>query len=68
MSSYYANTNEQADGYHEVHKTGCSHFPDYSNCKYLGDFTNCKDAVIEARKYYVKVDGCYYCCLPCHTR
>ena len=68
MAIYYVNKNAQSTGEHEVHKSGCSYMPDSSNRRHLGDFTNCDDAVKEAKKIYDNVDGCYYCCNPCHTR
>jgi len=67
MALYYVNKNAQANGDHEVHKSGCSFMPDEGNRKYLGSFTNCFDAVREAKKYYPKSNGCYYCSKECHT-
>ena len=68
MAAYYVNENAQDTGEHEVHEVDCSHMPKPENRTYLGDFTNCKDAVKEAKKIYNNVDGCYYCCNPCHNR
>lgn len=68
MAKYYVNKNAQADGYHEVHESGCSYLPAPENQIYLGNFTNCRDAVNKARDYYNLVDGCYYCSPDCHTR
>ncbi|RJO66302.1 MAG: hypothetical protein C4523_12960 [Myxococcales bacterium] len=67
MAYYYVNKNAQANGDHEVHKSGCSYMPEQENRLYLGDFTNCKDAVKEAKKTYSKSNGCYYCATECHT-
>ena len=50
MASYYINKNAQANGDHEVHKSGCSYMPNSENIKYLGDFNNCDDAVKESKK------------------
>jgi len=68
MEHYYVNKIAQSTGEHEVHNAGCLYLPSIDNRVYLGQFSNCADAVCEARKYYSKVDGCYYCCKPCHTR
>lgn len=68
MSSYYVNKNAQAGGEHEVHKYGCTWLPAAENRIYLGQFYTCQAAVQEARKHYTSVDGCYFCCRPCHTR
>ena len=67
MAYYYVNKNAQSNGDHEVHKSGCSYMPDQENRLYLGDFTNCDDAVKEAKKHYLKSNGCYYCSGECHT-
>lgn len=64
---YYVNSNAQANGDHEVHRTGCNYMPNAGNAKYLGLFESCGPAVREAKKHYRKVNGCYYCSLPCHT-
>jgi hypothetical protein len=64
--NYYVNTHAQSTGEHEVHTGDCSYLPKAENRKYLGAFDNCKDAVAEAKKTYDEVDGCYYCCNPCH--
>ena len=66
MAKYYVNKNGQANGDHEVHKLGCTWIPNVENRIYLGEFDNCKDAVKEAKKYYTKVNGCYYCSKECH--
>ncbi len=68
MYSFYVNKNPQSTGEHEVHQQGCSYMPAPQNCKDLGLFTSCHGAVIEAKKYYSNVDGCYYCSRPCHNR
>ena len=68
MAYYYVNKNAQANGDHEVHKTGCSFMPGSDNRIYLGDFSYCSSAVREAKKHYNQVNGCYYCANNCHTR
>lgn len=67
MAQYYVNKQAQDNGDHEVHKVGCSFFPNSENRKYLGSFSNCHDAVREAKKYYSQSNGCYYCSRECHT-
>ena len=42
--------------------------PELQNRLYLGYFSNANDAVIEARKYFREVDGCYYCSNEAHKR
>ena len=67
MARYYVNKNQQSNGDHEVHTTGCSWLPDIENRIYLGDLSSCWSAVTEAKKYYSQVNGCYYCSKTCHT-
>ncbi len=68
MGLYYVNMNPQPNGDHEVHESTCKRLPSSANLKYLGSFINCKGAVLEAKKYYAKADGCYYCSNECHKR
>ena len=68
MDTYLVNKIAQADGYHEVHKEGCSYLPSPSNRHYLGQHYSCTSAVATAKLIYLKSDGCYYCCNACHTR
>ena len=65
---YYVNKNAQSDGYHEVHTQSCNQGPDEANRVFLGDYSSCAPAVREAKTYFSKSDGCYYCCGSCHTR
>ena len=67
MPYYYVNKHAQANGDHEVHKEDCKYMPDPANRQYLGNFSNCYQAVVEAKRYYSRADGCYYCCKECHT-
>ncbi len=51
---------------HEVHKATCAYLPSLSNREYLGCFNACAEAIKEAKKRYVNVDGCAICCPECH--
>jgi hypothetical protein len=66
MASYYVNNDPQTNGDHEVHKEGCSWMP--TNRKYLGEFSSCQPAVQKAKDYYVRADGCHWCCPECDLR
>ena len=70
MVKYYLNLNKQATGENEIHTESCSFLPEHQNRKFLGEFSSCYDALREARKKYpeLDIDGCYYCCKPCHTK
>ncbi|MCE1159216.1 hypothetical protein SDC9_11671 [bioreactor metagenome] len=68
MARYYVNSNAQSNGDHEVHVETCSWLPDKDHRVYLGDYHSCVLAVAEAkRRGYSRANGCYYCCLSCHT-
>lgn len=69
MKHYYLNNNQQANGDYEVHVEGCIYMPSIFNREALGVFDNCKDAVARAKFLfpYRKINGCFYCCRPCHT-
>lgn len=67
MARYYVNQNAQSNGDHEVHLSTCSRLPAAENRTYLGDFSTCGPAVKEAKRHYVRSNGCYYCSNPCHT-
>lgn len=64
---FYVNKNAQSNGDHEVHQSTCSWLPDAENRLYLGDFSTSQEAVRVAKKYYDRVNGCYYCCPETHT-
>ncbi len=73
---YYLNKNQQEDsGDYEVHIQSCSHGAHPSNQIYLGYYNNCADAVNKAirlyghevKKYHGRINGCFFCCRPCHT-
>lgn len=68
MPEYVVNQNAQPTGEREVHETACSYAPHPKNQIALGWHRDCFGAMVEARKFYRNVDGCYYCCKACHTR
>ena len=63
---YYVNDNAQVNGDHEVHQKSCSWLELAPSKTYLGYYTNCMDAIAKAKTIYNQVDGCVYCCNPCH--
>lgn len=71
MPNYVINRNAQPNGDHEVHidNGSCTHMPLVENRIALGSHTNCASAVTLAKNRYpsVRVNGCYWCCYPCHT-
>ena len=67
MAHYYVNSNAQSNGDHEVHELGCSFIPDKDNRIHLGNFASCSPAVREAKKYYPRSNGCFFCSRACHT-
>lgn len=71
MQSFIINQNQQPNGDHEVHNTtaGCIFMPLLENQISLGSHLTCTGAVAEARTRWtdVRINGCYFCCAPCHT-
>lgn len=71
MPTYVLNQSAQANGDHEVHNLasnlGC--LPQPANQIPLGFHATCQGAVTMAKTRYVgaRINGCYYCCNPCHT-
>ena len=66
---YVLNLQQQSNGDNEVHKDGCTYFPDV-HYEELGDFYSCSAAVVAAKLTYPfkKINGCKYCAEPCHTQ
>lgn len=71
MADYIINKNPQPNGDYEVHNatTGCSYMPKPENQIALGYHLSCEGAVFAARNNWPnsRINGCYYCCNPCHT-
>lgn len=73
MPTYCLNKNAQSTGEHEVHEvspTECNHLPDPANREDLGWHSSCHGAVAEAESRHSTwdIDGCKYCCEPCHNK
>jgi hypothetical protein len=64
---YYVNDNAQPNGDHEVHIESCIYYSRMINKTDLGEHDSCQSAVLVAKKKHRQVNGCVYCCLPCHT-
>lgn len=65
---YYVHKLKDAQGDHEVHTEDCKHLPLLKNREYLDDYPSCAPAVQLAKnRGYHPVNGCYWCCNPCHT-
>lgn len=71
LPSFIINKNQQQNGDYEVHNTttGCSFMPQVANQIALGIHTDCASAVRQAKQNWpnARINGCYYCCRPCHT-
>ena len=67
MQDYYVSKNAQANGDHEVHESGCLWLPRPENRIHLGRHYSCSSAVVDAKRYFFRVNGCYHCSRPCHT-
>lgn len=68
---FILNGNRQANGDYEVHNKsqGCHYMPLANNQIPLGEFPSCREAVAYAKLKYnsARINGCAYCCAPCHT-
>ncbi len=71
MQRFVINKNQQANGDHEVHNAtaGCSYMPNPENQVNLGQHSSCHNAVAYAKRQNpnLRINGCFYCCRPCHT-
>lgn len=69
MYQYYLNSNQQANGDHEVHRSDCTYLPAPANQIALGAHSGCNLAVAKARQMYpsARINGCAYCSPLCHT-
>ena len=71
MANFIINRNTQPNGDNEVHNTstGCLHMPAPENQINLGSHSSCHGAVAQAKQQWPnnRINGCYYCCNPCHT-
>lgn len=71
MPRFIINKNAQTNGDHEVHNLtdGCSYMPNPENQIDLGVHASCHEAVAAAKRKWPgnRINGCYYCCNPCHT-
>lgn len=69
MAYYYINENQQPNGDHEIHTTGCPHPPLMENRIEIGNYTNSHQALAAARARWPKsqINGCAYCCPEINT-
>lgn len=73
MLKYYINENQQSNGDYEVHvdDNTCPHPADDTNKIDLGFHSDCQSAVTKAKTMFPQhshqINGCYWCCRPCHT-
>jgi len=71
MARFILNQNQQPTGDYEVHNksAGCSYMPQQQNQLDLGEHQNCHGAGAYAKSKWhgYRINGCFYCCNPCHT-
>lgn len=68
MAYYCVNKKAQSNGDHEVHKVGCSWYPNEENRVLLGDHSHCSFAVSKAIALgYHTANGCAHCSPDCNT-
>lgn len=66
MYHYVVNRIAQPNGDHEVHREGCQYWPQMFTD--LGRHSICQTAVAEAKRHFVRANGCAFCARECHTR
>jgi hypothetical protein len=67
MYRYCVSKKAKPTGEHEVHTSLCGYNPPPEDCVDLGEHRTCREAILKAREYYEKVQGCYFCCRECHS-
>lgn len=70
MPEYYVNSNQQANGDNEVHRSdeeGCQNPAAPRNRVDLGWHSDCHGAVRKAKSMRFNANGSYYCAYACHT-
>lgn len=69
MPEYFINRNVQPNGDYEVHSLPCPTPPLPENRIDLGWHSSCHGAVGKAQASWPgkRINGCAYCCAPCHT-
>jgi hypothetical protein len=55
-----------ANGDYLVHRSDCTYIPETSHCNGLGMFAECNTALSEAKRLFIKANGCRYCVPECH--
>lgn len=67
MVRYFVNEQAQVNGDHDVHKKGCAWLAAASKVRDLGEHHSCHSAVLTARRWFPKANGCAQCSGACHT-
>ncbi len=60
---YYLDSRPNEYGVLEVHDQRCKHLPNFSHRILLGMFSSSQEAILMAKKHFVSVNGCPYCCI-----
>jgi len=61
VAKYYVAVRPRTNENHAIHKEDCPFLPDDDKRIYLGDYNSGRDAVREAKKYFIKTDSCQFC-------
>ncbi|MBM7614139.1 hypothetical protein [Alkaliphilus hydrothermalis] len=69
MTFYYFNKNVDDKHKHEVHTEDCNFKPDVHNRTLIGLCSDCHGAIDRAKNDHPdkNFDGCFHCCIDCHT-
>ncbi len=67
MSEYFVNDKPQRKSSREVHTADCKWLLYAESKTSLGEHDSCEGAMKAAENIYPgEVDGCFFCCFPCH--
>jgi hypothetical protein len=66
MYSFFVRIKPDFDRTNIVHKKGCPLMPEIDNRIPLGRFLHSKKAMKEANRYFLRVNGCYFCNKECY--
>lgn len=65
MARYYVNNEARPEEDNEVHVETCPRLE--LNSLFLGEYRSCDEAVMAAKRFHVRANGCELCSQPCRV-
>jgi hypothetical protein len=65
MTNYYLNRRPMFNGHYAVHTENCPFLAEKEKRILLGGFESCRNAVLTARIFTEKANGCLFCSKMC---